>query len=461
VTNISNTPHIPIQSDLGFTVTSLDKTYKKLMRHFAKVVGKYTFAGATPEIFKGNNVSNDGVTYAPCRMKTQRALKQRFFDFWRRDWRGKKSAIMWIDIDQENCSPDIWARAGLPTPFVTNSNAAYGTCQIVWIMDQLVYDKEYYQIRDSIINEVEKFGVKVDRSRTDLMRSPWYDPFMKRDGEMVKRRADQIPYRKRGMVQADYTLPTVYEWNEYDPEDLYIRQSNLNDLCWDQETGEILNEQPLSVSDIIHHARTPHMGCNPAGSTSFFDQLREECYPLYSKKKLWGYDLVLSIARQLGEGQSEKKIIDTARGVFEWIERKFPQSHDASKAYNGKGTLWANIRWCGQRMKGQLLVDFANKEGFSRQYASKLKKAGKIYEQFGRFFYTKNKIDDPESYIEGFHSDVAGNKDDGSSIHNKHVNQQEDDRHLSQSVSLMEVEIEPPRPPPKVMSARELIEMWD
>jgi hypothetical protein len=222
---------------------------------------------------------------------------------------------------------------------------------------------------------------------------------MKRDGEMVKRKADQVRYIKRGMVQADYTLPTVYEWNEYDPEDLYIKQSNLNDLCWDQETGEILNEQPLSVSDIIQHARTPHMGCNHAASTTLFDQLREQCYSLYSNKKLWGYETVLSIARQLGEGQSEKKVTDTAKGVFEWIETEFPKSHDASKAYNGKGTLWANIRWCGLRMKGQLLVDFANKEGFTRQYASKLKKDNKIYEQFGGYFYTKNKIDDPNIYI--------------------------------------------------------------
>jgi hypothetical protein len=284
---------------------------------------------------------------------------------------------------------------------------------------------------------------------------------MKRDGEMVKRKADQVRYIKRGMVQADYTLPTVYEWNEYDPEDLYIKQSNLNDLCWDQETGEILNEQPLSVSDIIQHARTPHMGCNHAASTTLFDQLREQCYSLYSNKKLWGYESVLSIARQLGEGQSEKKVTDTAKGVFEWIETEFPKSHDASKAYNGKGTLWANIRWCGLRMKGQLLVDFANKEGFTRQYASKLKKDNKIYEQFGGYFYTKNKIDDPNIYIESFHLAVTGSEDNGSSIHNKHVNQQEDDRYLFESMNLMEVEIEPPIPPPKVMSALEFIDLWD
>ena len=429
------------------------------MKPFARVVGRYTFAGATPEIFKGNNYTHDGTAYAPCRMKTTRALKQRFFDFWRRDWRGKKSAIMWIDIDEENCSPDIWARAGLPTPFVTNSNAAYGTCQIIWIIDQLVYEAEYYQIRDTIINEIEKFGVKVDHSKTELMRSPWYDPFYKRDGETVKRKADCAKYIKRGKAQADCTLPTVYEWNEYDPEDLYFKPSNLNDLCWDQETGEILAERPqgseaiYSTSDIIQHEIIKG-GRDAAGSTSLFDMLREECYPLYSKKKVWGFDLVL-FSRQTTwrRHMSEKRITDTAKAVYEWIEREFPKTHDASKAHNGKGTLWANIRWCRERMKKQLLVDFANKEGFSRQYAFKLKRDGKIYEQFGDFFYIKNKIDDPDSYIKKFHLKVAvtGDKEMGSSIHNKHVNQPSDDVELFQNMNLMEVERPPPEPPPKVL----------
>jgi hypothetical protein len=460
-----------IQSDFGITVSSLDKTYKKLLKPFARVVGRYTFAGATPEIFKGNNYTNDGTPYAPCRMKTTRALKQRFFDFWRRDWRGKKTAIMWIDIDQENISPDIWATVGLPTPFETNSNPAYGTCQIIWIMDQLVYEAEYYQIRDTIINEIEKFGVKVDHSKPELMRSPWYDPFYKREGETVKRKADCVAYKKRGKLQADYTIPTVYEWNEYDPEDLCFKPSNLNDLCWDQETGEII-AAPISVNDIIQHPTIFKVGRNAAGSTSLFDQLREACYSLYSNKKLWGYDTVLSIAKDLGEGTySEKKITDTAKGVFDWIEREFPKSHDATKARNGKGTLWANIRWYRERMKKALLADFAEKEGFSRQYASKLKKAGKIYEQFGGYFYTNNKIDDPESYINKFHLNVVtGDKENGSSIHNKHVNQPQDAVELFDNMSLLsentnhkEVETKPPIPPPKVimsMSAVDAEEMF-
>lgn len=456
---------IPIKSDLGITVTSLDKTYKRLLPHFANAIGKYTFAGATPEIFKGLNYTNDGTAYAPSRMKTTRALKQRFIDFWKKDWRGKKTAIMMLDVDQE-VSPDIWAQAGLPTPFLTNSNPAYGTCQIIWIMSEQVYDVEYYQIRDSMITELEKFGVKVDRSKPDLMRSPFYDPFMKRNGKMVKRKADSFSYIKRGKVQADYTMPTVYEWNEYDPEDLFIKSSDLNDICWDLETGEVIAEKrsevAISVLDIqsMPHFRTPY---NPAGSTSLFDMLREKCYPLYSKKKIWGFDLVLSIARQLGEGQSEKKIIDTAKGVFDWIEVEFAKSHDATKAANGNGTLLANIRWYKERAKKALLTDFANLQGFSRQYAHKLSRKGKIYEQFGGFFYTKDRVADPVSYVNGFRIEVVS-KENGSSIHNKHVNQAEATLAEFFEISRVEVERPPPIPPPKDISSfngRQLAALWD
>ena len=320
-----------------------------------------------------------------------------------------------------------------------------------------------------------QFGVKVDYSKPDLMRSPWYDPFFKKDGEIVKRKADHAPYIKRGVKQADYTIATVYAWNEYDPEDLYIKQSNMNDICFDPETGEILNETPVkplsaySISDIniIQGSKTPRGSYTPAASTSLFDQLREECYPLYSKKKIWGYYLVLSVARQLGEGQSEKRITDTARRVFEWIEKEFPKSHDASKAANGKGTLWANIRWLRERMKKQLLVDFANKEGFSRQYAHKLKKAGKVYDQFGKLFYTKNKID-CDSYVKKFDLviPIVGDKASIGNIDNKHVNHFSEDIHLFENTSQMshvEIEIPPPIPPPRAIcsySTRELVEMW-
>jgi hypothetical protein len=466
-----NIPLRTIQSDLGITVSSLDKTYKRLLKPFARVVGKYTFAGATPEIYKGTNISRKylsaekldyyDVEFTPCLMKSTRALKQRFFDFWRKDFRGKKTAIMMIDIDQENISPDIWSRAGLPVPLLSNSNPAYGTCQIVWVMSELVYEAEYYQIRDSMIRELEKFGVNADRSKVMIMRSPWYDPFFKRHGEMVKRKADCAPFVKRGVKQADYTLPTVYGWNEYDPEDLYFKESNLDDICFDAETGEIFEPiQPsLSVSDITQGPKSYRTGRNPAASTSLFDELREACYPLYSKKKIWGFELVLSLARQIGDGQSEKRITDTAKGVFEWIEREFPKSHNASQAANGKGSLWANIRWYGERAMKALLTDFAEKEGFSRQYAYKLKKEGKIYDQFGNFFYTKNKIADPVSYIEKFHRNVFsdGNNHGGSSITNKHDNQGNDEGRLPENVNLVEaeivhkeVEIKPPTPPPRV-----------
>jgi hypothetical protein len=134
-------------SELGITVSSLDKTFKRLLKPFSRLIGRYTFASDKPEIFKGVNYTHNDVAYAPCRMKTTRALKRRFIDFWQKDWRGKKSAIMMLDIDQENVSPDIWATAGLRKPLFTISNAVYGTCQIVYIMEQQVYKEEYYQIR--------------------------------------------------------------------------------------------------------------------------------------------------------------------------------------------------------------------------------------------------------------------------------------------------------------------------
>lgn len=422
------------------------------MPPFARLLGKYAFADETPEIFKGNNFTHDGVAYAPSRMKTTRALKRRFINFWRRG----KTAIMMIDID-EVVSPDIWATAGLPMPLLTNTNPVSGHCQIIWMMDKLVDKIEYYQIRDSMLNELCKFGVKVDYSKPENMRSPFFDPFIGK-GQQRKRKRAAGDYVKRGKVQADYTTVTVYEWNEYDPEDLYHKQPNLYDICFDPD-------EALPSFVIVQHEKTTRVKgkYNSAGSTTLFDQLREACYSMYSKKDLWSFDLVLSLARQLGDEYSDKKISTTATEVFDWIEREFPKSHDGSKA-GGKGSMWASIRWSKARRQRECLVDFAGREGFSRQYAFKLKKDNKIYEQCGSYFYTKNKIDDPDGYINRFHVVSTNSEENGSVIYNKHVNQGDDDRHLFEDMNLMEVEIEPPIPPPKVMmalGAMRLVELWD
>jgi hypothetical protein len=303
---------------------------------------------------------------------------------------------------------------------------------------------------DSMLHELRRFGVKVDHSKPELMRSPFFDPFY---GKNKKRKAAEN-YIKRGRKQADFARVTVYEWNEYDPDDLYIKPCDLNGICWDDETREAVTTQPTYSKDDIIQMPRMEIGYNPAGSTSLFDQLREACYPMYSKKKIWGYDFVLSLAKSLGDGQSERKITDTAKEVFEWIEREFLKSHDASKAHNGKGSMWANMRWCKERTKKQLLVDFATKEGFSRQHASKLSKTGKIYEQFGRYFYARNKVNDPTSYIKSFHLVVPSNQDDkeiNSVITNKHVNQplgHANVVNLFEDMNHQEVEKPPPRSSP-------------
>lgn len=445
-----------IKSELGITVSSLDKAYKRFMAPFARLLGKYAFADETPEIFKGNNFTHEGVAYAPARMKTTRALKRRFINFWRRYQGRDQTAIMMIDID-EAVSPDIWATAGLPVPFVTNTNPASGHCQIIWMMDKLVDKIEYYQIRDSMLNELCKFGVKVDYSKPENMRSPFFDPFIGKSQEKKRKRASG-DYIKRGKVQADYTAVTVYDWTTYDPEDLYRKQPDLNNIDFDPDLS-------IDIAEIKTVARMKVTAKSEvsAGSITLFDKLREACYPMYSKKDLWGFDCVLSIARQLGVEYSEKKIMTTATEVFYWIEREFPKSHDPSKA-SGKGGIWASIRWSKARRKKECLVDFAVREGFSRQYASQLNKSGDIYEQFGRYFYTKNKIDDPDIYMRKFHVGVKDGEENGTVIYNKHVNQGDDDSHLFEDMNLMEVEIEPPIPPPKVMmalGAMKLVELWD
>jgi hypothetical protein len=110
-----------------------------------------------------------------------------------------------------------------------------------------------------------------------------------------------------------------------------------------------------------------------------------------------------------------------------------------------------------------LLTDFANREGLSRQYAHKLNKEWKIYEQFGGYYYDKNRVADPVSYLNDFRIEV-GSKKNCSGIYNKHVNQAEATLAELFAVSHVEVERPPPIPPPKDISSfngRQLDALWD
>jgi len=123
----------------------------------------------------------------------------------------------------------------------------------------------------------------------------------------------------------------------------------------------------------------------------------------------------------------------------------------------------------------ECLSDFAVREGFSRQYASKLSKSGKLSTDGGHFHFVEKMREYQKQYVEGI--SLLTDKQQTTN-NNKHVNQGNvgsyetsvvslDSDIVSEFETLLNVQIEveePPIPPPKSnfgLRAKDLIALWD
>lgn len=475
-----------IEVEFGFfQFNSLDKRFQKLR----KIIARHAFKGRTAyasdqlKVWHGTIETENGKRFCPTLRPIATALKQRVVNIFN-PW-NKTTRIMMLDIDARE-SQFAWYYASLPQPMTVTTNPISGKCQYWYLLDRDYGKDELYPVRDLLLNALQtvlnvkrRKGEKgLDYSKPENVRSPFFDPFYVRGGEAVKRSNSTLI--KDGKAQADYAEVIVADhFRKWSLADLMIEAPNLDTIDWTSEPLAIGDRRepvrgPVSIRSESIKA-LPKRRHNPmAGSVGLFDGLRVACYSLYSKKSLWLLDHVTSLAHDLASGESDSFIRSTAKQVFEWITVEFEKSHDPAKAGNGGGARRANWRWQQEREDSEceLLSDFAEREGFSRQWASKLKKLGKLTVDGGFFHFSSKMIEFQEAYIEEIY---LLNHKQQTTNNNKHVNQGNVRISLEsietaiydefEAMSQLSIEAKPPPiPPPKVKwdyTSRELMQLME